>query len=97
MFKSRNEGPISVYAKEYLEKKGIVFDAYRLPIQITEIDFLIAQKVIFMDDIEHRPMFRHYFPQMEDTFEYWNFRDIQFESPQIVLPALEQKVRSLFV
>ena len=96
VFKGRNKGPISIYAKDYLNKLAIPFEESRVPLQISEIDFLIAHKVVLMDRTEHEPMLEKYHPEIEDHVEFWNFQDIQFMSSEKVLPALERKIRGIF-
>jgi protein-tyrosine phosphatase len=94
VFMSRNEGPISVYASKYLTGLDITFQE-AFPVQITEIDFLIAHRIILMDRTEHEPMMKKYFPDWNERGEYWDFQDIQFQSPEYVLPNLEETVRNL--
>jgi protein-tyrosine phosphatase len=95
VFKARNEGPISIYTRNYLTELQIPVDE-RYPIQITEIDLLIAHRIILLDREEHEPMFNQYFPEVDVEIEYWAFQDIQFKQPHVVLPLIEKQIREMF-
>ncbi|MEM7549149.1 MAG: low molecular weight phosphatase family protein [Bacteroidota bacterium] len=95
VFKANNEGPISKYAHSYLRDIDLEIDMARFPKQIDEIDFLISDEIILLDEAEHRPMMAQYFPELVDDVTYWDFQDIQFKSPNEVLPLLERKIRGL--
>jgi protein-tyrosine phosphatase len=94
--KARNLGSISKYTIQYLEALQIPFDSSRMPRQITEIDFLISDRVVIMDNTEHRPMLERYFPDLEHPdLHFWEYPDIQFKSPETILPKIARSTTEL--
>lgn len=90
VFKCRNEGPISEYTLSYLSQINIQQAIVDYPVQLLEADLHQAAQTIMLDEIEHRPLMQRYFPGWEDKVTYWQFRDIEFDHPEQVLPALDQ-------
>lgn len=96
VFMGRNEGSISAYTEKFLHELGIVrYNRNQLPVQITDQDFEIAGRIIFLDGEEHLPMYKKYFPKRQDEITIWSFPDIQFQSPELILPAIKEKIDDL--
>ncbi|MDJ0715420.1 MAG: low molecular weight phosphatase family protein [Prochloraceae cyanobacterium] len=89
-----NIGPISKYATEGLAQRGIILsDRLRDPISAKKVDFTSSDKIIALDDREHRPLMTLKFPQWVEKIEYWNVSDIDRTSPQQALQTIEQNIR----
>jgi protein-tyrosine phosphatase len=94
VFKCHNIGPISEYTRTYLTQLDIPLGTFDYPVQLLEADFRQSIQTIILDEAEHRPMIQQYFPEWEDKVTYWKFRDIQFDVPEQVLPALDKHVKT---
>ncbi|MEO1712360.1 MAG: low molecular weight phosphatase family protein [Bacteroidota bacterium] len=96
VFAARNEGPISPFTQEYLKVLEISLpEPIPFPQQVSERDFTLADRVILMDESEHRPMMEKYFPTWADRVEYWSFPDIQYQTPDDILPGIAKEVQQL--
>ncbi len=92
----RNKGPVSIHTETYFKNKGIeVIPTSRMPIPVTKQDFDFYNRIIALDEKEHRDLMKQFFPDKETEIEYWNFADDYIEEPATVLPRLEEKVYSL--
>ncbi len=91
-----NVGPMSRFAREALEAKGIVAEgALRDPCPCSLADFNEAQIVIALKEAEHRPLIEQRFPEVADRILYWHVDDIDFAPPSTALPMIEHLVREL--
>lgn len=89
-------GGLSPHARRGLKARGVALEAVvRQPMQIQEADLEAAAVVIAIDEWEHRPMIRQYFPQWVDRIQYWQVADIQDLDPEVALFAMETRVRAL--
>lgn len=94
--KSRNKGPISVFTTDFLtELQMPAPPAWDYPVQLIDPDFDRANRVIAMDETEHRPMMERDFPHRLGAVTFWEYPDIQFKAPSTVLPAIRQAVDGL--
>ncbi|WP_417443404.1 low molecular weight phosphatase family protein [Joostella sp.] len=90
----RNKGPLSVYTTAYLKDHNIDSSyLLRMPIPVSRQDFDYYDRIIAMDEKEHRQLMKQFFPEQENNIEYWSFADDYIEDPKLVLPKLETKVR----
>lgn len=87
--------PLSLNARKALDSKGINLKHTRFPIKLQNKDLLGADHIILMDEIEHRSMLVEDFPQWINRVEFWQIRDIDFETPQCALPKLELELEKL--
>lgn len=93
----RNKGPISVFTTNYLAELMIpIPSAGDYPVQLQESDFDQATMTIALDETEHRPMLLRDFPHRVDQVVFWHFPDIQFEQPELILPAIKKEVDRFF-
>jgi protein-tyrosine phosphatase len=93
VFKQRNEGPISGYAREYLDQLTIPLpEPLTHPQQISPRDFDIADQIILLDRKEHHPMMEAYFPEYLATVDFWEFADADLHTPAEMLPLLRERV-----
>ncbi|QLE01260.1 low molecular weight phosphatase family protein [Galbibacter sp. BG1] len=92
----RNKGPLSLYTNNYLRDKNIELPSrLRMPIPVSKDDFSYYDRIIAMDEVEHRKLMQEFFPVEENRIEYWSFADDYIEKPDLVLPKLEAKVYAL--
>ena len=91
-----NVGPISPFALAALQDRGVsAGGAGRLPQQCAAADLEAADRIIGLNDPEHRPLMRERFPQWAARTEYWNVADVEFVSPHIALAAIEADIETL--
>jgi protein-tyrosine phosphatase len=91
-----NEGPISIYARQALEARGIVLDAdLQMPAQLAASDFAEADLAIAVCEPEHRPHLERDFPLEASSVEYWGVQDLAFTPAEDALTALERHVLAL--
>jgi protein-tyrosine phosphatase len=88
-----NIGPLSRFALEALEERGLVAqDARRLPQQCTAIDLEAACHIVALDESEHRPLMLERFPYWESRIEYWEVGDIEVVPPKIALSSIDSQL-----
>lgn len=88
-----NVGPLSKHTMAYMQAIGIDINEHlRFPVPLEENDFLTNNRIIAMDEKEHRALMAQLFPAHEEAIEYWNFADDYLEDPAEVLPKLEKKI-----
>jgi len=91
-----NIGAMSRYAVEALnERLMILSPEERLPQPASREDFQTADRVIVLDELEHRPLMLERFPQWLDTVEYWLVHDIDRTSAADALGQIEINVQKL--
>lgn len=91
-----NVGAISPHAIKGLRERGLSVPAdERLPLQATDADFAIANKVIVLDEEEHRPIMLERFPQWIEKVEYWMVHDLDKITPVIALRQIEHNLIQL--
>jgi protein-tyrosine phosphatase len=90
-----NVGPISCYAREALEARGIpVTPDIRLPLPLAEGDFA-ADLVVGVCEAEHRPHLERDFPEAVERVEFWRVQDLGDTPADEALGAIEVHVRAL--
>lgn len=90
------EGPISPFTEAALKERNIDLSytgTDRTTLQ--ERDLKSADRIIALDRAEHYRMMQEQFPAWADKIEYWNHRDVQWDSPEAVLPKLEETLFEL--
>ncbi len=91
-----NYGPISWYAIEALEARGIKLgDEIRHPKAVSVEDLESAFMIIAMDKLEHHPIVTERHPDWVKRMVFWNVADIEFVEPTVALAKVEQLVDSL--
>ena len=96
MSQSPNVGPMSRFAIDFLTQKNVPIKAIeRMPRSLELKDFSTFDRIVCMDEREHRPMMVERFPGFENVVEYWQVRDVQFEASETALPLLQEKVEAL--
>ena len=104
-----NEGFLSVYTGQYLDKIGVSHQEYkRKPLPLTENDLLESYIIICMDEKEHKPMMEKLWPEYSHLVRYWNIGDMPKkigqkgyednligEMPDVVLPKIKQIIDNI--
>lgn len=95
-FGINNVGPISPFALERLERRGVTLpEPIRFPQKVTDHDFAGAHQVIALNEPEHRPLMEVRFPHWRHVVQYWRVRDVDELSPDEALLDIEEKVSAL--
>lgn len=73
-----NVGPISKVTVASLSQRGVTVVRPRMPRSMTLEDLQQAERVILLDEDEHRPMMRDQFPDWvdHDRVTYWKVLDV---------------------
>jgi protein-tyrosine phosphatase len=91
-----NVGPMSPFAREALDAKGIAPEgATRDPQPCSLADFAQARRVIALKEAEHRPLIERRFPEIADRVVYWHVDDVEFAHPTVALAMIDEHVRDL--
>jgi len=73
----KNRGPISSAVLAVLRGRGIVLaESVRFPQQVQEEDFGRAQRIIALEEAEHRPLLAQRFPHWLERVEFWQVPDV---------------------
>lgn len=87
-----NIGLVSPHVISYLEYLNIHDCIFGPPQKLSEDDFKNADKIIALDENEHRPLIEKLFPAWEQKVEYWKFEDDYIVKPNELLPRLERRI-----
>lgn len=91
-----NVGPISWYAVDALQSRGIKLgEAVRYPKAVSIVDLESAFIIVAMDKSEHHPMIAERLPDWLERITYWNVADIEFVEPDEALGKIERLVDNL--
>jgi len=90
-----NIGNISPYTLIRLRQLGIQFSREREPQQVTEVDLQNSDKIIALDEEEHRPFVETLFPAWTDKIDYWTVHDLHLTDPRDALAEIECKMNLL--
>ena len=93
---SRGRGVISPVVLTRISDLDLALvEELRPPTQATEEDLLVADVVVALDEVEHRPMVEDRFPTWAEHVRYWDVADLAYRSPSSALPAIERHVAEL--
>ena len=91
-----NIGPISHYAVDALQRRGIPVEGQpRNPLALTLADLAEANLVVALKEAEHRALMAEQFPLWEDRIEYWHVDDLDCAEADEALPHLEKQIHAL--
>jgi len=91
-----NIGPLSPFALQALQARGCSpTGADRMPRQCVGADLASAQRIIALNEPEHRPLIRERFPEWEQRVHFWQVEDVGFVRPDVALAAIEQHIDAL--
>ena len=90
------DGRVSGLVLEGLKARGIeVHQPLHFPTQLTEEDLAKADRIIAMNEAEHRPYLEAHFPAWADQVEYWHVHDIEVCPAREALLNIECRVNGL--
>lgn len=91
-----NVGPLSPFALHGLRERGLVAKrAGQFPLQCTAIDLETADRVVALDETEHRLLVRQRFADWEHRIQYWNIGDVDLVEPHRALSLIEARIDAL--
>lgn len=92
-----NPGPISKVTVASLAERGIALSDPRMPRSLTTDDLETAQRIILLDEPEHRPMMQAKFPDWQDhpRVTYWTVVDVPPDETFHPMDAIDPLVREL--
>ncbi|MDX2023336.1 MAG: low molecular weight phosphatase family protein [Deltaproteobacteria bacterium] len=93
---TRNPGDLSPHTVAALRARNIAAHL-RPPRDVAAADFAAFTRIIAMKEAEHRPMVEQRFGGFAQQVQYWAFDDIEDQPPEVVVPAIEARVRALLV
>ena len=64
-------------------------------VQLAESDLRRAQRIIALQDFEHRPMVLEQFPTWVDRITFWDVADMPHMPSHEAMPAIEKRVMTL--
>jgi protein-tyrosine phosphatase len=89
-------GAISRTAAKGLRSRGVRLGFYqRPPMQVKPRDFARADRMIALDEQEHRPYMKWWFPEWADKVEYWQVGDLHSKHAEAALRLAAHEVRAL--
>ena len=92
----RNPGPMSRDTIAALQQQGISVENHmRLPMKVTDDDFLSCHHIVAVKETEHRPMILCDFPSRLEKVEFWHVHDLDCCGAEEALPELDQEVTRL--
>jgi len=95
---SNNVGPISQHAVEALGRLDIALSRMEhFPLQAWEADFARADRIIALDESEHRVMIEESFPKWRHSVEYWIIHDLDRTAPEEAIGSLEKRILQLIL
>ncbi len=91
-----NYGPISWYAIDGLETRGIkLSDNIRDPKAVSIADLESAFMIIAMDKLEHHPIATEQHPEWIEQMTFWDVADIDVVDPPDALAKIERLIDAL--
>jgi protein-tyrosine-phosphatase len=81
---------------EFAESKGVqILGSNRFPVRVEDTDFHDHNRVIVLNEVEHRPLLEANFPLPRDQVEYWNIRNLEVWTADRALGELEECLHKL--
>lgn len=90
-----NIGPISTVTLASLAERGVEVAEPRMPRDLTTGDLESAERIILLDEPEHRPMMQTRFPDWENRVTYWRVVDVPPSETFHPMDAIDPLVREL--
>ena len=91
-----NVGPMARSTITRLTALAIPHEPYlRMPAPTTERDLAAAQLIVALKEAEHRPLLTERHPMWVEKVEFWHVHDVDFATPEVALPEIEERVGAL--
>ncbi|MEM7655547.1 MAG: low molecular weight phosphatase family protein [Bacteroidota bacterium] len=96
MSASKNVGPMSSLAIQFLEEREVpIVGIDRMPKSVGAGDFTAFERIICLDEAEHRPKMEERFPFWANRVEYWDVPDLHVAPETYALPRLHEHIVKL--
>jgi len=90
-----NRGPISPLTVQELAKRSVRLGEIRFPKILQPGEAAQFERVIALDQDEHRPLLERFYPDLLATVTYWNIKDLGDESSESALGRIDARVKNL--
>ncbi len=91
-----NPGPIAVSVIQRARERGLPLPADpAYPRRLTEADLHSAQRIIALDEEEHRSYVERYFPAWRNCITYWRVHDLHLMPAAEAFALIERHVDAL--
>ena len=81
---------------EFAESKGVqILGSNRFPLRVEETDFPEHDRIIALNEVEHRPLLEKISPLQIDRVEYWDIKNLELWSADRALGELEECLHKL--
>ncbi|MFY9839777.1 MAG: low molecular weight phosphatase family protein [Xanthobacteraceae bacterium] len=91
-----NVGSLSPFVVRALGERGLPSQgANRPPQQCIITDLEAADRIVALNETEHRPLLLGRFPGWEQRVEYWHVGDVGVALPAAALNSIENEIESL--
>lgn len=91
-----NPGPIASDVVRRVQERGLPLPAdLPYPRRLTEGDLYSAQRIIALDEDEHRRYVEHWFPAWRDRIAYWHVHDLHLTPAAEAFALIEHNVDAL--
>lgn len=91
-----NSGCIHPKVFEFAESKGVqILGSNRFPLRVEENDFPEHNRIIALNEVEHRPLVEKISPLQKDRVEYWDIENVEVWSTDRALGQLEECLHKL--
>ena len=91
-----NVGSLASYVVMALEGRGLTArGANRPPQRCTITDLEAADRIVALNETEHRPLLLERFAGWEQRVEYWHVGDVEVAPPAAALNSIENKIQLL--
>ena len=91
----RNPGPISPHCLRALTALGLPAHVDRSPLEASRTDLEGADRIVAVNEREHRPLVEQRFPELADRVEYWSCEDVGAKEPDEACRAVVEEVEAL--
>jgi len=94
--KLANPGPMSLFAKAFLILKGVhIQNGRRRPQLLQQNEIPQFEHIIALNAEEHRPYIEQHYPQLKDSIEYWDIKDLYLEPAPKALARIDTNIAQL--
>ncbi len=91
-----NPGPIAASVLQRWQERGWSMPSeLALPRRLTEADLHAAQRIIALDEAEHRSYVEHWFPAWRNRIAYWHVPDLHLMPANEAFGLIEFNVETL--
>ena len=91
-----NVGPMSPFAVRGLQERGLIAKSgTQYPRQCAIADLKAADRIVALNEPEHRPLMLERFAPWAQLTEYWQVSDLDCAPPSVALAMIETQIELL--